>query len=329
MILVWLKFIIAAAVVLVAGVQLSKYGDVLAEKTGLSGGWIGLIFLAFATSLPELVTCIGAVVIVKDPNLAIGDIFGSNAFNLTVLGLMGVFHGSGPAIFKKANPCHILSAKLGIVLTMIASIGILIPRTRLFFGLDSLLIFVGYLIGIRLLFRCDKRNIVVKQEIEIYNYKHISLKKTCFGLLLATIAIVGAGITLAQAGEDIAILTGWGTTFIGALFLAVATSFPEVVVSISAVRLGAVDMAFGNIFGSNLFNLAIIFLADLFYQPGPILSSCSSNNILIAFEVIILTIIAMLGFKYQPKRSFLKMGWCTVAMLTIYLVGTYTLFRIR
>ena len=79
--MVWLKFAVCCAVILVAGTRLSKYGDVIAEKTGMGRVWIGAVLLAAVTSLPELMTGISSVAFVGEPNLTIGDLFGSNLFN--------------------------------------------------------------------------------------------------------------------------------------------------------------------------------------------------------------------------------------------------------
>ena len=82
MLQVWLRFIICAAVIFFAGSRLSKYGDIIAEKLGLTRAWIGLVLLATITSVPELANSIGAVTYVNAPDLAVGDLFGACLFNM-------------------------------------------------------------------------------------------------------------------------------------------------------------------------------------------------------------------------------------------------------
>ncbi len=68
--------------------------------------------------------------------------------------------------------------------------------------------------------------------------------------------------------------TGLGEAFVGSLFIAITTSLPEIVVSLAAVRIGAVDLGIGNVLGSNLFNLLILGLDDVFYRQGPLMAAC-------------------------------------------------------
>ena len=84
-------FVICTALITLSGTQLSKQGNKLAEATGLSKAWIGLILMATVTSLPELVTGISAVTVVTAPDLAAGNVLGSCAFNLLILSLLDLF----------------------------------------------------------------------------------------------------------------------------------------------------------------------------------------------------------------------------------------------
>ena len=92
MILLWLKFIVVALIIIFSGIRLCHYGDQIAQKTGLTRAWIGIILIAAITSLPELVTSLGAALMVKAPDLALGDLLGSNAFNLMALGFLLIIY---------------------------------------------------------------------------------------------------------------------------------------------------------------------------------------------------------------------------------------------
>ena len=95
-VLAWLQFGVCAAVIGFAGAKLSRYGDVLANKTGLSGSWIGLILLSTVTSLPELITGISSVTVAEVPNIAAGDVLGSCVFKLMILVVLDFFHRHQP-----------------------------------------------------------------------------------------------------------------------------------------------------------------------------------------------------------------------------------------
>ena len=90
--LVWVQLAAASVVILVGASLLTKSADVIAIKTGLGRAFIGVILLATATSLPELGTGISAVKLLGEPDLAAGDAFGSNLFNLMIIGLLDMFY---------------------------------------------------------------------------------------------------------------------------------------------------------------------------------------------------------------------------------------------
>src|SRR4030043_2326487 len=122
--LIWIAFIICTAVIVYSGTKLSRYGDIIAEKTGLGRAWIGLVLMASVTSLPELVTGISSVTYADVPNIAVGDILGSCAFNISILGFVDLIDRKKP-IASRAHHGHVLSALFGILLLSVAWIGIL------------------------------------------------------------------------------------------------------------------------------------------------------------------------------------------------------------
>ena len=148
---VGLIFGVAALATLVAGVILERSGGVLADRFGLSGVLFGATILAAATALPELATGLTAVRL-GDDELAIGDIFGGNAF-LPVLFLVAALI-TGQAILPRAQKSDIYLAAVGILLTVIYLYGLLFrPQRRVLgLGLDSLLVVLCYLLGIAGLF---------------------------------------------------------------------------------------------------------------------------------------------------------------------------------
>ncbi len=114
MILYFVEFLILAVMILLAGSRLSKYGDIIAEKTGLGGSWIGIVFLATITSLPELINCLSAVIWIDAPVLALGDIFGSCVFNIVILALLDILQKDVP-LSTRAYYGNTPSASLGIL----------------------------------------------------------------------------------------------------------------------------------------------------------------------------------------------------------------------
>ena len=334
MILIWLEFILCSAVIVYCGSKLSKYGDVIAEKTGLGRAWIGLVLMASVTSLPELITGISSVAIADVPNIALGDIMGSCVFNLSIIALMDILHGRKP-IFSESEHGHILSAGFGIILISLASISIMananIPAIG-HIGLYSPAIIVIYFIGIRGVFLFERRRIkeFVGEMVQTLHYEHITTKKAVVKYAINALFIIGVATWLPFIGDKLAEETGLGRSFIGTVFIAMTTSLPEVVVSIAALKIGATDMAIANLFGSNIFNIFILAIDDIFYTKGPILAHVSMNHAVTGFMAVLMTGIAVVGLTYRlEKKAFLRLGWDAVAIIIAYLVNIYILYSLR
>lgn len=277
MILPWLKFAVCAALIGVAGPILTRYGDIIARLTGLSRTWIGLVLLATATSLPELFTGISAVTVANAPNIAVGDALGSCVFNLVMLVVLDGLSRDEP-VYRRIDQGHILTAGFGVILIGSAGAVVLLSGNGLslqflHISIYTPFIIVLYLVAVRAAFVYDRRTKPAPQIVKDESTVTLGMALTRYAAAAAI--IVAAGSWLPFIGLDIAEIMGWRTTFVGTMFVAAATSLPELVVTISALRLGAVDMAIGNLLGSNLFDVLILAADDIAYTKGPLLSSVS------------------------------------------------------
>ena len=328
---VWLQFAFCVLLIGAAGSRLSRYGDVIAEKTGLSGTWIGVVMLATVTSLPELATGISAVSFADMPDLAVGDVLGSCVFNLFIIFILDFLHRK-ESVYTRASQGHILSAGFGIMMLGFAGFSLLVSSqghvVRIgHVGLYSPLILVLYVLAMRTVFRYehDQKKKSAEQVAEVY--RHLSFRRAVVGYSLAAAVVVGVGTWLPFVGQQIAHLMGWETTFVGTLFVAFATSVPEVVVTLAALRIGALDMAIGNVLGSNLFNVAILAVDDIFYLPGPLFDQVSSIHSVSAVSAIMMSGIAIVGLLYRPTTSlFRKVGWISLLLFLIYLLNSYVIY---
>jgi len=334
MVLIVFEFILCSAVIVYCGSNLSKYGDVIAEKTGLGRAWIGLVLMASVTSLPELITGISSVAIADVPNIALGDIMGSCVFNLSIIALMDILHGRKP-IFSESEHGHILSAGFGIILISLASISIMananIPAIG-HIGLYSPAIIMIYFIGIRGVFLFERRRIkeFVGEMAQTLRYEHITTKEAVVKYAINALFIIGAAAWLPFIGNRLAEETGLGRSFVGTVFIAMATTLPELVVSVSALKIGAADMAIANLFGSNMFNIFILAIDDIFYVKGALLSNVSTNHAVTGFMAVLMTGIAIAGLTYRLQRkAFLRLGWDAIAILLAYTVNIYLLYSLR
>ncbi len=329
--MVWLKFLLCLVIILFAGAKLARYGDVIAEKTGLGGIWIGLVLLAFITSVPELVTGVSSVALVKLPNLAMGTLFGSCLFNLTILALLDILYRRTP-VLSEVKLRHIASSGVGILLIAIAA-GSIFAGERLsglalgWVGLPNIIILIVYLAAMWGIFRFERKHQLLLPQAVPRRYEESSTKGVYLRFALAAAAVIGAGIWVAFIGKEIDLTYGWGTSFVGSLFLAAATSMPEIVVTVVALRLGAVDMAVADILGANMLDIAHLFLVDLFYAQGPIFSRVSSVHLITAVVVVVMNLLVILGLRFQQKRkTFGIISWYGLALIGLYIFGAYALF---
>jgi cation:H+ antiporter len=323
--ILWLQFLVSATLIVFAGTKLTRSADTIAEHTGLGALWAGVFLLPLATSLPELVTSWRAAVILA-PDLSIGNVFGSNLFNISIIAFIDLTQGHG-SVLNRVSQRHIFTAAMGIILTGYAAIIMLVPLPGRFFwvGLDTLAIPVLYLGGNWLLARMERRHAVEAATIDMAARER-SLAGAVFWFLTAAVIIIFAGTSLADTGEALATATGLGQTLVGSFLIAITTSLPELVTTYTAARMGILDMAIGNIFGANLFNIIIIFFADLFYMGGPIMHAISPTHLVTAIMSVILTALAVAGLIYRSQRSFVRLGFDSIAIMGGYLLAMILLF---
>ena len=329
--IVWLKFSFCLALIGYAGSKLSRYGDIIADKTGMGGTWIGLVLMATVTSLPELITGVSAVSLAQAPNIAVGDVLGSCVFNLSLIMLLDWLQ-RGESVYSRASQGHILSAGFGVILLGIVGFNIMLSaHTRLpavaHVGYYSIVILFVYFIAMRTLFRYEHRQRAAYVGERIERYPDITLREAAVRYALMALVVVSAAAWLPFIGAAIAQTMGWHQTFVGTLFIAFATSVPEIVVTISAVRIGALDMAISNLLGSNLFNILILVIDDVFYAKGPLLANVSALHAMTALSASMMTGLAIVGLFYRPKaRVFKTVGWTSLFLLAIYLLNSFFLY---
>lgn len=331
--LLWIAFIICTSVIVYSGTRLSKYGDIIAEKTGLGRTWIGVVLMASVTSLPELVTGVSSVTYANVPDIAVGDVLGSCVFNLLILSFLDAMHRPTP-ISSRAHHGHVLSAGFGILLLGIAALSLFLGRQILPFGWIgpyTLFFVVIYFTAMRLVYFYEKRQIAqfVKEIAVELKYEKVPIRTAVVNYTVNALFVITAAIFLPRIGEGIAEMTGLGQTFVGNIFIAVSTSLPEVVVSVAAVKIGEIDLAIGNLFGSNVFNIFILALDDLFFTKGPLLSFANPNHIISALSSIAMTTIAITGLTYRTEKKPIFLAWDSIGILLVYAINLMLLYMVR
>jgi cation:H+ antiporter len=323
--MVWLKFIISAAVVVFAANKLAEYGDVIAVRTKLGGVFVGTILLAGATSLPELIASISAF---REgfPNLAAGNFFGSNMVNVVLIALVDLINFQVP-LLRRVAVNHALTAALTTVLMLVAVIAILghVDMAIGWVGVDSLLLIILYFGGVWLIQREGKAQVATPITVEP-GPEFPSLRRGLIGFGITAVVLVLVVPFLVSASSGIAAITGLGTGFIGTALLSIVTSLPELIAALAAMRMNAFDMAVGNLFGSSVFNMLALGLADFFYTDGRFLEAIDENFVLVGLLGLLLTNMALVGNLARVERKFLFIEIDAIASIIVYILGMYLLF---
>ena len=321
--------IVGGAGVVAAGVMLARSGDVLAARTRLGGLWFGMVFLAFATSLPELVTAATAVRI-GAPDLAAGDLFGSNMANMALLALLNLLPGA--AVFQRAALDQSLAASHAISMTSIAAAFVLIGPPPLFgwIGLGPVILLMAYLAGTRAIFMhsATAREAVAEAEtVEAPTTRAGWTTRAAAGRFLLGMAIVAVAAPLfAISADGVVRLTGLHESFVGAVVLAVATSLPEFVASLAAIRTGAYDLAVANLFGSNAINMVMLAPLDLLHTSGTLLSSISDVHAFAALASVVMMSLAFGAIVFRTERRIMSLEPSSALIVLVYFLTLAVLY---
>ncbi|MBW4047388.1 MAG: sodium:calcium antiporter [Proteobacteria bacterium] len=329
----WTQFLACVVAISSAGYRLCRDGERLGEAWGLTGSWVGLAMLASITSLPELVTGISAVTVANAPNIAVGDALGSCVINLAFLVVVDFIFRAEP-LYRTASASHILSGAFGVVLLGFIGLNILLSHVDGFhepaiagIGLYSPFLILVYLVALRMAFRYEHTRARIGPETARLANPKADLNHALRRFVLAATVVAAAGIWLPVTAAQLADAMGWNRSFVGTLLVATATSLPELAVTLSSVRIRALDMAVGTLLGSNLFNAAIIAVDDLFYRNGPLLAHVSPLHAITAMSGMIMTALAMIGLFYRPAGRVLRaVGWVSIGLVAVYLLNAYVVF---
>lgn len=327
--MVYLLFIISVIVTVLVAVKLSKYADIISKKSQKGGAFLGAVLLGGATSLPEITTSYTAAII-NNPDLILGNILGSNLFNMLTLAFINIYFIKR-RIFQHKTKEHVFTALVGLILSIYLLVGLHIKSGFQVFGigLDSILLLAGYGLGMFFLSRIQVPEVPlnttnVKKEID---YTSISMKRTVSFFILSCFLIMVFGTVLTVTGDRIGELTGLGSSFVGMFMIAVTTSLPEVVSCIVAVRLGNPGLAIGSVLGSNLFNLFVLGSSDIFYRGGLLLSSVELFHYISTITLIIMNLIILYTMLHRTKAkqapSYLIIS---IAIILLYVANSLYLF---
>jgi cation:H+ antiporter len=336
------ELLIAGCVVVLLAARLTKLADKLGDELNLGKAWVGMLLLATVTSLPEVITG-GTAVAIGNPNMAFATIFGSCSFNIILIVVINAVMGGGSVLGRAEEGFHALTSSFGIILMVLALLGITLVRKfeaqlGAAQGCEWFIcgvIAVSYIWFVRLTYRFEHPERLAGEPMGGATARTPWLGRK--------IAIIGAALVvsawwLTNTGDVLAVHPiealgrPLGASFVGAAFLALATSLPEVVTCLAAIKLGHLDLALGNIFGSNMFDILVVPMLKVVsvIAGAPLLLGGANFNDLEATVTgllpILLTGITVAGLTYRTKRRVLRFGFDSVLLALAYALGMYVMF---
>lgn len=323
-------FAVAAVLLSLAGVQLARAGDEIAERANLSRLFVGMLLVAAATSLPEIVTDMSAA-FADAPDLAVGDLFGSSMSNMAILGVIDLLRRR--KVWPLVEVGHARVASIAIALTALATLSILTPTGLAvgWIGVDTIAVVVAYVAAVAWMRRSPTGRFGTGAVLPVptgwTSDKAAPLRPAVSRFALAAAVIFVAAPVLAYSGRDLAAASGVSETFVGTALLAASTSLPELVASVAAVRIGAADIAVGNLFGSNAFNMVALVFADAAYRPGPILASIDPAQAVAGVGAILLMSLALAAIVHGTETRVARLEPDAVLLLLAFAGAMYAVWR--
>lgn len=253
-------------------------------------------------------------------------------FNLLILSLMDALQPE--RLSACAHQGHVMALGLGLGLTGVAGLGLVNASawpSLGWIGLYSPVLIVGYLLAARMTFILDRQRLAAERRevAEALQYERLSLRGALTQYAAAAAFVVAGAVSLPVLGTRLAAETGLGEAFVGNIFIALTTSLPEIVVSVAAVRMGALDLGIGNVLGSNLFNLLVLGLDDIFYRPGPLLLAADASHLVAVLAAVVMNALFLIGLTEHVAAKRFRVAWDTGAIAIVYICAIWLMYQGR
>ena len=328
-----LAFLVLGALIFGLATSLAHAADAIADATGLGRAWIGVILLAASTSLPEIVTDVNAVTL-GVPDIGVGDLMGSTLANMLILALLDLVYAK-QRLLQSVAVNHAVVGLIAIAVTMIAGIAIFTGGLGVVgpVGVESLLIVAVYLVGMRIFYQLTQESaegLIPGSPADEAGAApaRARLRAAVRTFALATLGLLVIAPLLVLSAEAFSLESGMSESFVGTLLVGLTTSFPEIAAVIAAVRLGAVDLAVGNIFGSNAFNMCVLLFMDLAHSGGPLLADVSRGHVASALLATLSMAFGLLGVMSRLRHGSAVTRFGSILVIACYGGGIWLLARL-
>lgn len=342
-------FVVAAVVVWIAGTKVAQYADQLAVATGIGHATMGLVLLAGITSLPEVAVALTSAA-TGAPALSVNNLLGGVAMQIAILAVADAIIGRQALTVIAGTPLLLLQGTACVLLLLLFVAAVVTgDRPLLGAGIWSWALLVVYLVSIVTIANAQGSRVWLVHKTQAQTERAArqqdkpasgvkppddpasggSLKPLLLKIAAGAAAILVAGFVLSRTGDAIAAQTGLGRNFVGAVFLALSTSLPEISAVLAAVKLRRYEMAISDIFGTGLFNVALVFLVDVVYGGDPVLNEVGRFSLFAAVTAAALVCIYLVGLIERRDRTIARMGIDSLAVLLVYGGSLAILYRLR
>ncbi len=297
-----IKFLVLAALIVFISNKLSKNAEIIEENSTLNAVIVGII-IAFATSLPELATSVTSSYLGQG-EMAISNILGSNLFNMLILAIMNF-------IFIRALIFQKISRHTNKINYFVSTIYLVILVSLIYndvawlsiwrFSLGTILILILYIVALRVL-----NNDEEPKEEGSHNHDSKKLKKALLTFSILALIILVLSILLATTANDIMLKFALDASYVGAIFVGVSTSLPELTSAYSLCKSKNYDMAASSVLGSNLFNFVILFVVDLLTK-NPLLNTTDAGVIRLVLLGLAFTVLTQIGISFTTKNKYINL----------------------
>lgn len=316
--MIYIGYLVTAAIVVFLSMKASNYIDLLDKNTNLSGAFLGGIMLSAVTSLPELFTSVSATLLLDRPGLCMGNILGSDLFNLAALSVFILLYAKTFSRGRVSKSYRYVSVFVFLIYVLIGLNFLGIIKFRiLHLSLTSVLIALIYAMGAKYLAVADD----VETDEDALGYhasktSRLSVKQIGFRFGLASIGIIVFSVIMTYLTDDISVRLNIGQGFAGALFLGIATSLPEVTSTVTLFRMKNINIAVGNIIGSNLFNFIILVVADFLSMGSGVYENPDQQVVNLMIFGLISTVMFWMTLKFKNKTTQI---FGAIGMIACYL----------
>ena len=318
-------FLAAAAVITVFGIWMTRIASLLADRTGMGQAVMGAVFVGASTSLPEIVTSLTAAS-AGHPDLAVSNAVGSIAGQTALLAVADMTYRRANLEHAAASAANLMMGALLVVLLSLPLLAMGIPRFALWhIHPASFLLILAYLFGIRLVSQTQSepmwypaRTRETLRPRRGQRRRGGSTADLWLRFAVASAFMGAAGWVLARAGVSIATHTGLSETAVGGVLTGLSSSLPELITAVTAVRIGALNLAVADVLGGNAFDVTIVGLSDLAYRKGPIYGALSPPDGFLLALSILLTGILLMGMLRREKHGIANIGLESFLVLVLY-----------